>query len=42
MFVEQPIKKKGRMHNLGFLRGRERFSLLGWLPPFSSLILFIS
>jgi hypothetical protein len=21
------------MHNLGFLRGRGRFSLLGWLPP---------
>jgi hypothetical protein len=30
------------MHDFGFLRGRGRFSLLVWLPPFSSLILFIS
>jgi len=35
-------QKEERMHDLGFLRGRGRFSLLGWLPPFSSLILFIS
>jgi hypothetical protein len=41
MFVEQLIKKGG-MHDFRFLRGRGRFSLLHWLPPFSSLILFIS
>jgi hypothetical protein len=33
MFVEKLIKKEGRMHDLGFLRGGGRFSLLGWLPP---------
>jgi hypothetical protein len=37
MFVEK-IKKKGRIHDFGFLRGRGRFSPLGWLPP--SLLLF--
>ena len=30
------------MHNFEFLRGGGRFSPLGWLLPFSSLILFIS
>ena len=34
-------KKEGRMHDFGFLRVGGRFSPLGWLPPFSSLILFI-
>jgi hypothetical protein len=34
--------QKGGMHDFGFLGGRRCFSLLGWLPPFSSLILFIS
>jgi len=42
MFVEKLINKKERMHDLGFPKGGGRFSPLGWLPPLSSLILFIS
>jgi hypothetical protein len=41
MFIEQLIKKEECMIS-GLWRRRGRFSLLGWLPPFSSLILFIS
>jgi hypothetical protein len=41
MFVEQLIKKKEECMILAFIE-EGGFSLLGWLPPFSSLILFIS
>jgi hypothetical protein len=42
MFIEQLIKKKEECMISGFLEEGGIFSLLGWLPPFSSLILFIS
>jgi hypothetical protein len=42
MFVEELIKKKEECIILSFLEEGGRFSPLGWLPPFSSLILFIS
>jgi hypothetical protein len=42
MFVEQLIKKKEECMISGFLEEGGRFSPLAWLPPFSSLILFIS
>jgi hypothetical protein len=35
-------QKGGGMHDFGFFRVGGHFSPLGWLPPFSSLILFIS
>jgi hypothetical protein len=42
MFVEQLIKKKEKKMISGLWRRRSAFFSLGWLPPFSSLILFIS
>jgi hypothetical protein len=42
MFVEQLIKKKEECIISSFLEEGGVFSLLGWLLPFSSLILFIS
>ena len=42
MFVEQLIKKKEEYIISSFLEEEGIFSPLGWLPPFSSLIRFIS